>query len=374
VEPTLQVGRLPSPGQGPGLISNLKEFLTERPAKVRAGTPTAFDIPRFGTGLGDNLKEFFRSGPRGRVESGLLVNWSKDEVGIWQNLRDWIAPRKLPPLKTTSQPIPVPEIWSKNPQFSRVQVVSILVHVVVIAAVVILPLMFTGWMPQSVTKAFDPSSPVDVTVSPYLKKLNPSTQKAGGGGGQHDKLPATKGKAPKFSLTQFAAPVAHPIQHPQLSMTPTVVGNPNINLPDPKMANWGDPFGKSMNDSMGMGHGSGVGNGNGAGVGPGEGWNIGGGTPNAGMGGYGTPQCLYCPHAEYSDEAMKVKVQGVVELIAIITPDGRVTDVHLLKGLGLGLDEKAMEAVRTWRLKPAPGPDGKPASVRQIIEVQFQLF
>ena len=70
-------------------------------------------MPRFGTGMGDNLKEFFHAGPRGKVRSALLVDWN-EEPSLWQNLRDWIAPRKLPPLKTTSQPIPVPEIWSKN--------------------------------------------------------------------------------------------------------------------------------------------------------------------------------------------------------------------------------------------------------------------
>ena len=73
-------------------------------------------FPRFGTGIGDNLKEFFHSGPRGNVRSALLVDWH-EEPSLWANLRDWIAPRKLPPLKTTSQPIPVPEIWSKNEQF-----------------------------------------------------------------------------------------------------------------------------------------------------------------------------------------------------------------------------------------------------------------
>jgi periplasmic protein TonB len=61
-------------------------------------------------------------------------------------------------------------------------------------------------------------------------------------------------------------------------------------------------------------------------------------------------------------------------LSVVISPDGRVTDIHVAKGLGLGLDEKAIEAVRTWRLKPALGPDGKPASVRQTIELGFQLF
>ncbi len=211
-------------------------------------------------------------------------------------------------------------------------------------------------------------------MSPYANKLVPAAKKAGGGGGAADKLPASKGQLPKFALIQLSHPVVHPPEHPEIAVTPTVLGNPDIHLPNNKMDNWGDPLGHSMNDSMGNGHGGGVGNGNGNGVGPGEGYGTGGGTPNAGTGGYGTPACLYCPRADYSDEAMKVKVQGVVELIAVITPDGRVTDVHVAKGLGLGLDEKAIDAVRTWRLKPALGPDGKPASVRQIIEVTFQLY
>ncbi len=375
-EPGLQLGRLAAPvheSSLKSLFSNLRDFLTERPAKVRPGTPTAFDTPRFGTGLRANLQEFFRAAPRGSVKSALLVNW-KEEPTLWQNLRDWIAPRKLPPLQTTSQPIAVPEIWSKNTQFNRVQAVSILVHAVAIALVVLIPLLLPGLISPPTTKAYNPEPPVDVSVSPYLAKLKPSAKAAGGGGGAHDIAPAAKGKLPKFSWTQFAAPMVHPVEHPQIAMTPTVVGNPDIKLPNQNLPNWGDPLGKSLTDSMGQGHGSGVGNGNGAGVGPGEGWNTGGGAPNAGIGGYGVPACLYCPRADYSDEAMKVKVQGVVELIAIVTADGRVTDIHVAKGLGLGLDEKAIQAVRTWRLTPARGPDGRPAAVRQIIEVAFQLF
>jgi periplasmic protein TonB len=374
-DPSLRLGRLPSPSRQSNLsslFSNLRDFLVERPVKVHAGTPTAFDIPKFGTGMGENLKEFFHSGPRGNIKSALLVDWH-EEPSLWANLRDWIAPRKLPPLKTTSQPIPVPEIWSKNTQFSRVQVVSILVHALAIALIVILPLLLPSWLFPPVTKAVNVDVQ-DVSVSPYLAKLAPAKAKAGGGGGANDKLPAAKGQLPKFAWTQISRPMVHPPEHPVIAVTPTVLGNPDIHLPNNTLPNWGDPLGKGLNDSMGQGHGSGVGNGNGAGVGPGEGWNTGGGTPNAGTGGYGTPACLYCPRADYSDEAMKVKVQGVVELIAVITPDGRVTDVHVAKGLGLGLDEKAIEAVRTWRLKPALGPDGRPASVRQIIEVTFQLY
>jgi periplasmic protein TonB len=373
---SLRIGRLPSPSRESNLsslFSNLRDFLVERPVKLRAGTPTAFDIPRFGTGMGENFKEFFHSGPRGNIRSKLLVDWH-EEPSLWANLRDWIAPRKLPPLKTTSQPIPVPEIWSKNTQFSRVQVVSILVHALAIALIVILPLLLPELLHPPVTKAYNPELSTDVTVSPYLQKLAPAASKAGGGGGASDKLPAPKGKLPKFSWTQISRPMVHPPEHPEIAVVPTVLGNPDIHLPNNNMANWGDPFGKAANDSMGMGHGNGVGNGNGNGVGPGEGYGTGGGVPLAGSGGYGFPACLYCPKAEFTNEAMKVKLQGVVVLTVVITPDGHVTDIHLSKGLGLGLDEKAIEAVRTWRLKPALGPDGKPASVRQTIELGFQLF
>ncbi len=71
---------------------------------------------------------------------------------------------------------------------------------------------------------------------------------------------------------------------------------------------------------------------------------------------------------------MKVKYQGVVVLIAIITPGWPRHRHSRFEGPRAGLDEKAIEAVRTWRFTPALGPDGKPASVRQIIEVTFHLY
>ena len=346
----------------------------ERPVKLRPGTPAAFAMPQFGGSLRENVKELLHAGPRGNVKSELLVDWS-EEAGLWQNLRDLFFPSKLPPLQTTSQPIPVPEIWTKNRQFSRVQAVSVLIHVVVIALVVLVPLLLPGWLSPPVTKASNTMvTPLDDTISPYLAKISPSQQKAGGGGGQHDQLPASKGRAPKFSWTQMARPMVRPPEHPQIAITPTILGNPNIKMPNLNLPNWGDPLGKTSNESMGQGRGNGLGNGNGNGLGPGEGWNTGGGIPNAGSGGYETPQCLYCPRPEYSDEAMKVKIQGTLELLVVVTVDGRATDVHVAKGLGYGLDEKAIEAVRTWRLQPALGPDGKPAATRELVEINFQLF
>jgi len=157
---------------------------------------------------------------------------------------------------------------------------------------------------------------------------------------------------------------------------------PDMKLASPNMSNWGDPMSKVTNDSngpgsgngIGSGNGTGIGSGSGGGVGPGEGGGTGGGIFSAGTGGYGVPVCVYCPNAQFSDEAVKAKYQGTVTLTIVILADGRTSDIHVAKGLGLGLDENAITAVRTWRFKPALGPNGKPAPVRMSVEMQFRLY
>jgi periplasmic protein TonB len=384
-EPTLKIGRLPSPtgdSRVKGFASNVKDFLTERPVNLKGARPEVFNTPGFGEGLLDNWKEFLRASPRGQVNSDLLVNWNAGFGGFWQNLRDTISPQKLPPLKTTSKPVAVPEIWSKNTQFTRVQALSLAFHVVVIVLIIV-PLLPELMSPGTTQAKTMNVTPLDIS-SPYLPKLPPGAKKAGGGGGggSHELLPASRGKAPKFSYTQITPPKVKPPDNPKFAATPTVLGPPDLKLPSPNMSNWGDPLAKTVNDSSGPGSGNGIGSGNGTGigsgtgggVGPGSGGGTGGGVFNAGEGGYGIPSCVYCPNAQFSDEAVKAKYQGTVLLIAIITADGKAIDIQVLQGLGLGLDEKAKEAVRTWRFKPALGPDGKPAKVRQTIEVTFHLY
>jgi periplasmic protein TonB len=384
-EPTLRIGRLPSPVRSSAFkdfFSNIKDFLSERPANVKSAKSDVFKNPEFGEGIGDNFKEFFHSAPRGPVNSDLLVNWNAGFGGFWQNIRDIISPRKMAPLKTTSAPVAVPEIWSKNTQFTRVQALSLAFHVVVLVLIIV-PFWSELMSPGTTQAKTMVVTPLDIT-SPYLPKLPPGAKKAGGGGGggAHELLPASKGKLPKFSLTQIVPPKVKPPDNPKFAATPTVLGMPDMKLASPNMSNWGDPMSKVTNDSngpgsgngIGSGNGTGIGSGSGGGVGPGEGGGAGGGIFNAGTGGYGIPACIYCPQAQFSDEAVKAKYQGTVLLQAIITPDGRATEIRVLKGLGLGLDEKAVEAVRTWRFKPAAGPNGKPASVRQTIEVTFHLY
>lgn len=366
------LGNLRSPVQESRLKtlwSNLHDFLVERPVKIRGGEELdVFSSSGFGTGVKENLQEFFKPAPKGAVNSRLITNWNVGFSGFWQNVKDLVSPPKMPPMETTGEP--VPEIWTKNSQFTRVQALSLAVHVVVLALIIgpLLPELFT----PATTKANNSPLATNLTITPYMAP--PSVKKAGGGGGARDLTPASRGRAPKFATQQIAAPLAHPVEHPQIAMTPTLLGNPNLTPPNINANAWGDPLSKVLGDSMGNGKGTGIGNGAGGGLGNGFDNGTGGGYPTAGIGGYGTPTCLYCPNAQFSDEAVKAKYQGSVLVSAVIAADGHVLDVKVVKSLGLGLDENAVAAVKTWRFKPALGPDGKPTAVRQTIEVVFHLY
>ncbi len=96
--------------------------------------------------------------------------------------------------------------------------------------------------------------------------------------------------------------------------------------------------------------------------------------PKSGTNGYSVPKCLYCPRADYTSEALSRKIQGTIEVGAVVGEDGELRDIRVLRPLPYGLNTAAIKALGTWRLKPATGPDGKPAAVRQNIEVSFQLY
>jgi TonB family protein len=123
---------------------------------------------------------------------------------------------------------------------------------------------------------------------------------------------------------------------------------------------------------LGAGSSGGVGTGIGAGVGPGEGGGFGGGIYRVG-GGVSAPRAIYSPDPEYTEEARKAKYQGVCVLWLVVGPDGKARDVRVARTLGMGLDQKAIEAVRQWKFEPAT-KDGKPVAVQLNVEVNFRLY
>lgn len=93
----------------------------------------------------------------------------------------------------------------------------------------------------------------------------------------------------------------------------------------------------------------------------------------AGLDGVGAPQCVRCPQPEYSHDAFERKITGVVLLDVTVTVDGKVINPVVLKSVGYGLDEKAVKAVRKWKMKPAMGPAGKPVACRVQVSLNFEL-
>jgi TonB family protein len=95
------------------------------------------------------------------------------------------------------------------------------------------------------------------------------------------------------------------------------------------------------------------------------------GVPTPGGNGYGYPKCAYCPPAAYTRQAAKHRAHGTVILTVVVGVNGQADDIVVKKPLPDGLTETAIAAVKSWKFSPALGPDGKPAAVRQVIEVAF---
>jgi TonB family protein len=208
----------------------------------------------------------------------------------------------------------------------------------------------------------------------------PGAIHGGGGGGDQDKLPASHGTPPRFAAEQLTPPaVIVRNEAPKLPAEPTLIGPPDLVLP--QSDNYGDPMANILNapsngtgsgGGIGSGHGGGIGSGEGPGIGEGRGGGIGGGVYHVG-GGVSAPRPIYDPDPEYSDEARKAKFQGSVILVAIIGSDGRPRDLRVMRSLGMGLDQKALDAVSKWRFAPAM-KDNRPVSVQVSIEVVFHLY
>jgi periplasmic protein TonB len=358
--------------------SNLKQFLTERPVKVKDRPGAPFVKTNFGGGALDNFKEFLtsRPAPKGPVNSRLAVSWGANFGGFGARIKEAFFPTKLPPANFTSKPIKVRDIWTKDENFGWTQVISFGVHGAIFALVILVPLF---WHFSSSTQAKTKTG-TDVTaidLSPYTPKLPAGAKKAGGGGGanDHSLAPVNKGKLPKFSYTQFTPPQVHPVNpNPKLAMDPTLLGPPDLKVPSLNAPTFGDPLANASSESLGHGSGTGIGSGNGGGLGPGDTAGTGGGAFRAGVNGVGSPECIYCPIPPYSDDARKAKYMGVVVLDIVVTPEGRATQIRIVKDPGMGLGEKAVEAVRTWRFRPAPGPGGKVVPVEIDVEVTFRLY
>jgi TonB family protein len=302
--------------------------------------------------------------------------WFKSFI---RNIRETLNPPKLPPLEVTSKPVAVRDIWGNTGKArTRSRLMSLAIHA---GVVTILFTLGTNETIQKVVK--EQVTLIAPDIAPYMpqNKPKPVTMGGGGGGGDRSPLPPSKGRLPRPALKQFTPPMAvvnNP--NPKLVMEPTIIVQPDAQLPQVNMAQYGDPLAKVGPPSNGPGSGGGIGSGSGGGVGPGkgggfgpgEGGGVGGGVFRVG-GGVTAPTLVYKVEPEYSEEARKAKYQGTVVLYVEVDPSGKARNLKIIRSLGLGLDEKAIEAVNKWKFKPG-FKDGRPVTVAATIEVNFRLL
>jgi TonB family protein len=254
-----------------------------------------------------------------------------------------------------------------------------LVSAILHGAFVLLGLLAIANPPTVLTNSKD-ELPTDIV---WLDTPGPG----GGGGGGGNKMPDPPRKAELKGAEKITVPVAKPpkmeISKPDPPPEPAqvtipaqqtatgVVELPGMvsNLPTPAVASQGSGSG----GGAGTGQGTGIGSGRGSGLGEGYGGGTGGGAYRPGNG-VTSPVPLHEERPDYTSEAMRMKVQGIVEVEAIVLPDGTVGPVQIVRSLDdrYGLDQKAVEAVKKWRFRPGMRM-GKPVAVLVNIEMTFTL-
>jgi TonB family protein len=260
--------------------------------------------------------------------------------------------------------------------------VSSALHAGVISAAIfvtigVAPATLTGAAPASLEPA-------------HLVFLNlPGPGGGGGGGGRREPKPAVK--AERAGKAAISSPVPErelpaPLE-PEPEPPPPLVAEtfPTVTAPViPVRADDRDRAGvldaspdeapsqgPGTAEGSGTGAGAGVGPGSGSGIGPGSGGGTGGGPYRPGAG-ITPPRLIREVKAVYSEEARRAGISGDVVLEIVVRRDGSVGDVTLRRGLGAGLDDRAIQAVRQWRFSPATR-QGMAVDVIVEVAVEFTL-
>ena len=220
------------------------------------------------------------------------------------------------------------------------------------------------------------NKPMKVTLValPPARAAKPLPQvKQAGGGSDHLTLPKQPIEQPKREVVK---PSLEPRPLDQLQAKPDAQPEParaaTVDAAEPSsMATAAVSGGSGTGGGAGTGHGTGVGSGNGPGVGTGDSvdyngvFSVGSVTVR--------PQILGRPTPGYTDEARRNQIEGSVKVSVLLKADGTVSDITVARGLGYGLDEKAIEAARQLRFVPAQ-KDGHAVSVRLFLEFKFSLL
>jgi len=300
-------------------------------------------------------------------EAGVLLDGGIKEEGIlaslWSGVRDLIFPRRLPALVLESRPVAVVDRMAPERGHSST-VYAFVLHAVVIFLI--------GFVVRAQIRHAEPAHSVTALIEPPSLRVAVKAGQMGGGGGQRGDTPVSKGHLPKLEQEQIVPPMAPPLLPPRIAIEPSIMVQRDLKLADNVLPNLGVPNSPIVGRSMGSGRGLGIGSGDGDGIGPGSGGNTGGGLRHVG-GTVSAPEVLHAVDPEFSEQARKAKMSGNVQVYLWVDEHGSPTHIRVIRGIGMGLDEKAIEAVRQYKFKPAMD-NGRPVTVEMYVDVNFQIF
>jgi len=242
---------------------------------------------------------------------------------------------------------------------AKSQAFSLGLHIALIAALLLAA-------SQSIRAPMQSVSPHDVTRLTYFRPRKATDARSGGS--NQTALPAKHESPPPKANRTFIPPTSS--DHPLLPMPITIAFDIPI---DQTSSNIGDPFSRLTNGGLGANGVGGIGDhGCCGGIGNAQSGPPGVSSVHRGRG-VTPPQLIYKVEPEFSEDARKAKHQGVVVLSIEVDASGNVRNIRVLQSLGLGLDEKASEAVTRWRFRPGLF-DGKPVATEATVQVNFQLL
>jgi TonB family protein len=255
--------------------------------------------------------------------------------------------------------------------------VSFVVHVFIITAVLWLGLRTPSAIVQPATTLTHLNFTLYAPPPPPKVMRVAKAMGGGGGGGAHEVVEPTKGQPPKMAKVQMLPPQLARLHRPKLAVEPTM----RVEIPDsssPAHLGMADSpqivlASQGMGSGSGFGHGlgGGIGMGKGSGAGSGTGGGYGGGLMSVG-GGVSAPQVIHSVQPEFTEQARQANYEGTVSIQLIVDSQGNPQDIRVTRHLGMGLDQKAIDAVRQYKFRPAMYQE-HPVSVQMVIEVDFHL-
>ena len=292
---------------------------------------------------------------------------------IRENFRQAFAPARIFPSSANGAPLHSVR-WERSTRSHRAHSASLLTHGAVITA-----LLVTAVHPPSPNpnRPFPPGKVPGILPAPkdLLDLLRGPNPRGGTGNGSgHDLLPPTQGNLPARSSIQFLKPTLPHNQDPELPVPPTIL---DASAPRvlPPVINIGIPWMQERNNSSGPSNGDTIGTGPNDSIGTTQGDQSGiGGPPGPYRPGVTLPTCVYCPDPQYTEEAREAKVQGHVTLSVLVGADGRASQIQIVQGIGMGLDDRSVQSVRLWKFTPAHDGAHRAVPMWITIEIIFRLI